>query len=58
MLVPLKCICTLANVSKPFTEAFGIGDNCENVVVFVCVAVQVNVIVPLLLAELEVYFCL
>ena len=49
--------CFPLDVPKTFTEPFEIWDHCENVI-FLCVPLEVNVIVPLLVTELEVYFCL
>ena len=53
VLVSLKCTCIPAFLYiflKPFTEPFGIWDYCENIIVFICVPVEVVVgAVPLLL---------
>ena len=46
-----------AYVPKAFSQSFQTRDHCEKVV-FICVPVEVDVIVPWLLDEMEVHFCL
>ena len=50
--------CLPTYVPETFTESFGIRDHCENLTVFICVPLRIDLFVSLLLAELEVHFSL